>query len=95
MEEQYECPCANGTLKLPGPLAPSSTATGDFELENDEQIEEGDEKESETEDSWSKSGDFIYRQHEELRLSPYCPDDETFPVPLKNVNMSETDRNKS
>ena len=79
MKEQYECPCVNGTLKLPGPLGPSSTATSDFKAENDEQIEEGDEKESETEDSWSKSGDFIYRHHEEPRLSQNCKDDGTFP----------------
>ena len=87
MKEQYECPCANGTLKLPGPLGPSSTATGDFKAENDEQIEEGVQKESKTEDSWSKSGGFIYRHHEDPRLSLFCPDDGTFPWKNKIGSM--------
>ena len=50
-------------------------------------IEEGDKKEETTEDSWSVSGEFIYRHHEEPRLKFYDPDNETFPIPEKCVNV--------
>ena len=33
------------------------------------------------------SGEFIYRHHEEPRLKFYDPDNETFSIPLKYVNV--------
>ena len=50
-------------------------------------IEQGDEKERQTEDSWSVSGEFIERHHEEPRLKFYDPDNETFPIPLKYFDV--------
>ena len=58
-----------------------------LEREHDVEIEEGDRKGSNTEDSWSMSGEFIYRHHEEHRLKLYDPDNETFPIPLKYVDV--------
>ena len=50
--------------------------------------EEGDKEGRKTEDSWSTTGIFfIYRHHEELRLKLYDPDHETFPIPLKYVDV--------
>ena len=58
-----------------------------LEREDDVEIEDGDRKGINTEDSWSMSGEFIYRHHEEHRLKPYDPDNETFPIPLKYVDV--------
>ena len=44
-------------------------------------------QESSTQDSWSMSGDFINQHHAELRLKLYDPDNETFPIPLKYVDV--------
>ena len=46
----------------------SSTAEGNLEPEEDVEIEEGDRKGRKTEDSWSISGEFLYRHHDEPRL---------------------------
>ena len=42
---------------------------------------------STTEDSWSMCGDFICRHHEEHRLKFYDPDNETFRIPFKGVDV--------
>ena len=39
-------------------------------------------------DFWSTTGDFIYRHHVELRL--YMPREESFPIPLKNIDVTRT-----
>ena len=57
-----------------------------LEREDDVEIEEGDRKGIGTEDSWSMSGEFIYRRLEEHRLKLYDPGNETFPIPLKYVD---------
>ena len=36
-------------------------------------------------------GDFTYRYHEEQRLKLYDPDNETFPIPLKYVDVKRQD----
>ena len=44
--------------------------------------------------SWSTSGDFIYPPHDEPRTILYDPDQETFPIPWKYVDvvrLSKTD----
>ena len=37
---------------------------------------------------WSIQGDFIYRHHNELQVQLYLPKEETFPVPLKHIDVS-------
>ena len=41
-------------------------------------------------DFWSMSGNFIYRHHVEPRVKPYSPREESFPFPLKYIDVSRT-----
>ena len=41
-------------------------------------------------DFWSMSGSFIYRHHVEPRVKLYSPREESFPIPLKYVDVSRT-----
>ena len=41
-------------------------------------------------DFWSMSGNFIYRHHVETRVKLYSPRDESFPIPLKYIDVSRT-----
>ena len=41
-------------------------------------------------DSWSFQGDFIYRHHCEPRVQLYVPKDETFPIPLKYIDVTRS-----
>ena len=38
-------------------------------------------------DFWSIQGDFIYRPHIEPRVQLYVPKEESFPIPLKNIDV--------
>ena len=39
---------------------------------------------------WSISGNFVYRHHLETRVKLYVPREETFPIPLKYIDVSRT-----
>ena len=41
-------------------------------------------------DFWSIQGDFIYRHHNEPRVQLYVPKEETFPVPLKYIDLTRS-----
>ena len=41
-------------------------------------------------DFWSMSGNFIYRHHIEPKVKLYSPRDESFPMPLKYIDVSRT-----
>ena len=41
-------------------------------------------------DFWSMSGNFIYRHHVERRVKRYSPREESFPLPLKYIDVSRT-----
>ena len=41
-------------------------------------------------DFWSMSGNFIYRHHVEPRVKLYSPREESFPIPLKDIDVSRT-----
>ena len=41
-------------------------------------------------DFWSMSGSFIYRHHIEPTVKLYSPREETFPIPLKYIDVSRT-----
>ena len=41
-------------------------------------------------DFWSMSGNFIYRHHVESRVKLYSPKEESFPIPLKYIDVSRT-----
>ena len=40
-------------------------------------------------DFWSMSGSFMYRHHVEPRVKFYSPREESFPVPLKSIDVPE------
>ena len=39
---------------------------------------------------WSMSGNFIFRHHVETRVKLYSPKEESFPIPLKYIDVSRT-----
>ena len=41
-------------------------------------------------DFWSTSGNFLYRHHVEPRVKLYSPREESFPIPLKYIDVSRT-----
>ena len=41
-------------------------------------------------DFWSRSGYFIFRHHVEPRVKLYSPREESFPIPLKYIDVSRT-----
>ena len=41
-------------------------------------------------DFWSMSGNFIHRHHVEPRVKLYSPREESFPIPLKYIEVSKT-----
>ena len=41
-------------------------------------------------DLWSMSGNFIYRHHVEPRVKLYSPREESFPIPLKYIDVSRS-----
>ena len=41
-------------------------------------------------DFWSVSGNFIYHHHVEPRVKLYSPREESFPIPLKYIDVSRT-----
>ena len=41
-------------------------------------------------DFWSMSGSFVYRHHGEPRVKLYSPREESFPIPLKYIDVSRT-----
>ena len=60
---------------------------------NSEKSQPTDETKDEAEasnDFWSMEGDFIYRHQVELRVLLYVPKEETFPIPLKKIDVTRT-----
>ena len=45
-------------------------------------------------DFWSMSGSFIYRHHVEPRVKRHSPREESFPIPLKYIDVSRTTHTK-
>ena len=45
-------------------------------------------------DFWSMSGNFIYRHHVETRVELYSLREESFPIPLKYIDVSRTTQTK-
>ena len=45
-------------------------------------------------DFWSMSGNFIYRHHVEPGVKLYSPREESFPFPLKYIDVSRTTQTK-
>ena len=56
------------------------------EAEESQPAEHKDDAEA-RKDFWSIQEDFIYRHHIEPRIHLYVPREETFPVPLKYIDV--------
>ena len=97
-------PIADGTAKLSGrdhefreptlrpeQLAGSEDLSGELkgEPEGPQPTESKDDAEARR-DFWSIQGDFIYRHHIEPRVQLYLPKEETFPIPLKYIDVTRT-----
>ena len=98
-------PVADGRIKLPGGDQELSTSTlirerpirgeghldfleseGSLPPRHDSFPEAGEA----INDFWSMSGNFIYRHHVEPRVKHYSPREESFPIPLKYIDVSRT-----
>ena len=73
-EEQEILRGESGGLSSPSPQQADSTQGG-AEAKND---------------FWSITGDFIYRRHVEHRVNLHMPREESFPIPLKHIDVTRT-----
>ena len=100
--DQFIFPFADGTAKLSGrdyefrkptprreQTVRSEDCSGELEGEPGESppTESTDDAEARA-DFWSIQGDFIYRHHNEPRVQLYVPKEETFPIPLKYIDVT-------
>ena len=78
----------NNENPLPGHANDGDISAGrDAELESPSQSAGGENAEQ---DFWSMSGDLITRWHRTPRLKMYVPDENTFPIPLKYIDVVRT-----
>ena len=105
-EEELICPIADGRIKTLGRDQDLRTSTlirehptqGESHLDFLGELEGSlppphdsfpDAQEA-INDFWSMSGNFIYRHHVEPRVKLYSPRDESFPKPLKYIDVNRT-----
>ena len=105
-EGEFTFPIADGRIKTPGEDQELRTSTlirprpiqgeghvdflgeseGSFPQPHDSLPDAGEAMN----DFWSMSGSFIYRHHVEPRVKVYSPREESFPIPLKYIDVSRT-----
>ena len=104
MKIEFIFPEADGTAKLSGRdyevREPTLRREQTVESEDFSRELQGEPEESPTTEStddaearadfWSIQGDFIYRHHNESRVQLYVPKDETFPTPLKYIDVTRS-----
>ena len=97
-------PTADGTTKLSGrdhafrePTLRREQTVRSEDLSGQTQGESGESQPSEPTDDaearsdfWSIQGDFICRHHVEPRVQLYLPKEETFPIPLKHIDVTRS-----
>ena len=99
-------PFADGRIKLPGGDQDLRTSTSIRErpIRGESQVDFLGESEGSLppshdsfldageamNDFWSVSGNFIFRHHVEPRVKLYSPREESFPIPLKYIDVSRT-----
>ena len=73
------------------PTVTSEDLSGELQGEpgNSQPAEPTDEAEARA-DFWSIQGDFFYRHHTEPRVQLCVPKEETFPIPLKYVDVTRS-----
>ena len=105
-EGEFTFPIADGRIKTPGEDQELRTSTlirprpsqgeghvdflgeseGSFPQPHDSFPDAGEAMN----DFWSMSGSFIYRHHVEPRVKLYSPREESFPIPLKYIDVTRT-----
>ena len=103
---EFIFPIADGRIKTPGgdQALRTSTLVRDRPIQGENHIDSlGESEESlppphdslpvageAINDFWSMSGSFIYRHHVEPRVKLYSPREESFPIPLKYIDVTRT-----
>ena len=103
-------PIADGRIKLPGGNQDLRTSTSirhrpiqgdsniDFLGESEGSLPQPQDSYPDAgeaiNDFWSMSRNFIYRHHVEPRVKLYSPREESFPIPLKYIDVSRTTQTK-
>ena len=103
---EFIFPIADGRIKCPGgdqELRPSTLIRGrpiqgesniDFHGESEGSLPQPQDSFPDAgeamNDFWSMSGSFIYRHHVEPRVKLFSPREESFPIPLKYIDVSRT-----
>ena len=103
---EFIIPIADGRIKTPGgdQELRTSTLTRPRPIQGDSHVDFLGESEGslpQPHDSlpdageaihnfWSMSGSFIYRHHVEHRVKLYSPREESFPIPLKYIDVTRT-----
>ena len=97
---EFTLPIADGRIKTPGGDKDLRTSTLirhrpiqgeshlDFLAESEGSL--SPPQDSFPDDFWSMSGNFIYRHHVEPRVKLYSPREESFPIPLKYIDVTRT-----
>ena len=78
----------NGTVKILGGEKRLRTR-GEQEILQGQENSTRDEQEAKS-DFWSITGEFISRHHVVPRVKLYVPREETFPIPLKYIDVATT-----
>ena len=103
---EFIFPVADGQIKTPGgdQEMRTSTLVRDHPIQGESKIDFLGESEGSLpqpqdsfpdageaiNDFWSMSGSFIYRHHVEPRVKLYSPREESFPIPLKYIDVTRT-----
>ena len=92
-DDEFILPVADGTAKLLGRDHEQPVRSEDLrgelhgELGESPPTESTDDAEARN-DFWSIEGDFIYRHHTEPRIHLYVPKEASFPIPLKQIDVT-------
>ena len=97
--DNFIFPVVDGTVKISGRDQDLRTSTlirdspdrgkeqDDPTPHQDDSTGDGEEAQS---DFWTVTGDFIYRHHVDPRIKLYVPREESFPIPLKYIDVTRT-----
>ena len=79
------------TLQGGGPTVISEDLSGEFKASRESLNRQNQQMDAEARaDFCSIQGDFIYRHHNEPRVPLYVPKEETFPYPLKYIDITRS-----
>ena len=89
---KFVFPVADGTVKIFGwdqRLRTSTFRWIRFSNPTSRRLDAGDDEEAKS-DFWTITGEFIYCHHVEPRVKLYMPKEESFPIPLRYIDVTGT-----